>query len=117
MKIRKILVFSAIFYLTGCATSDHMFVASDTSLGVTGNINSTSTSGKVVIGYERKFVAYIPKKGDSGDAMSAFNCTELEITGITVKKFHERLAIGEAAKILVETLPVTGTGSECIYTQ
>ncbi len=115
MKMLKILALSATLGLTGCATSDHMFVASDTSLGVNGNINSTRTSGKVMIGYDRKFIAYIPQKTEGGDAMSAFNCTSLEITGITVKKFNERLATGEAAQMLVRGLPATGAGNECIY--
>jgi len=76
-------------------------------LGVSGNLNSTKTSGKVVIGYDRAFVAYIPKKRDDKDVMSAFNCTDLEIDGITVTKFDERLATGKAAKALVSNLAAT----------
>lgn len=111
----KILTLSTILGLTGCASPDHMFVATDTSLGVNGNINSTRTSGKVVIGYDRKFIAYVPQKTEGGDAMSAFNCTNLEITGITVTKFHERLATGEAAQKLVHSLLATGAGNECVF--
>ncbi|MBI5461556.1 MAG: hypothetical protein HY941_05145 [Gammaproteobacteria bacterium] len=111
----NILAFSALLSLTGCATPNHMFVASDSSIGVSGSINSTRTSGKVVIGYDRKFVAYVPQKSDDADVMSAFNCTELKITGITVEKFYERLATGEAAASLVTHLPASGKDNECIY--
>lgn len=81
--------------------SKQVYVASDTSLGVNGAVNTAQTAGKLVIGYDRKFVAYVPKiiyEGDS-DVMAVYNCTHLEVQGLRITAFRERLATGDAATI------------------
>ena len=81
--------------------SKQVYVASDTSLGVNGAVNTAQTAGKLVIGYDRKFVAFVPKiiyEGDS-DVMAVYNCTHLEVQGLRITAFRERLATGDAATI------------------
>ena len=139
--------------ITGCTLAGkNIYVASDTTLGVIGAMNTAHSSGKLIIGYDRQFIAVVPKKESSGenrsnppanppndgtgatnpdvakaeisnspptrsgDAMSAFNCTHLEIKGITVTKFYERLATGPAAVALVSHLPPAPNGSNCATT-
>ena len=88
--------------LSACTSlSKQVYVASDTSLGVNGAVNTAQTAGKLVIGYDRKFVAYVPKiiyAGDS-DVMAVYNCTHLEVQGLRITAFRERLATGDAATI------------------
>lgn len=95
--------------LLGACTSlsKQVYVASDTSLGVNGAVNTAQTAGKLVIGYDRKFVAYVPKinyEGDS-DVMAVYNCTHLEVQGLRITAFRERLATGDAATIADEGDP------------
>lgn len=92
----------SVILLSACTSlSKQVYVASDTSLGVNGAVNTAQTAGKLVIGYDRKFVAYVPKiiyEGDS-DVMAVYNCTHLEVQGLRIKAFKEHLATGDAAKM------------------
>lgn len=95
----------SVTMLGACTSlSKQVYVASDTSLGVNGAVNTAQTAGKLVIGYDRKFVAYVPKinyEGDS-DVMAVYNCTHLEVQGLRITAFRERLATGDAATIADE---------------
>lgn len=96
--IRIGLMLPAALLCACTSLSKQVYVASDTSLGVNGAMNTAQTAGKLVIGYDRKFVAFVPKityEGDS-DVMSVYNCTHLEITGLRISKFREKLATGKA---------------------
>ena len=81
-----------------------VYVASDTSLGLIGSMNTAQTAGKMLVGYDRAFVSLVPKKTRDGDVMSTYNCTNLEIKGLRITKFYERLATGAAAKAVVGSL-------------
>lgn len=97
--IRIALLLPAAMLCACTSLSKQVYVASDTSLGVNGAVNTAQTAGKLVIGYDRKFVAFVPKKdedADSSDVMSVYNCTHLEITGLRISKFREKLATGKA---------------------
>ncbi|MBI1733207.1 MAG: hypothetical protein HYR49_10650 [Gammaproteobacteria bacterium] len=134
--IPKLIALLAICLFAGGCTSagKYVYIASDTSLGVIGAMNTAQTSGKLIIGYDRDFIAVVPKKPASGnkatasaagtndlppdrpgDALSAFNCTHVEIKGIKVTKFYERLATGPAAIALAAADLPTTAGKECSY--
>ncbi len=121
MNLKPIFLTIPFVLLVGCASAGkQVYIASDTSLGVVGAMNTARTSGKLMLGYDRKFVAYIPKMQDEvgqGDAMATFNCTHVQIKGITVTRFYERLATGDAAIELVSKLPPTQKDTECTYSQ
>jgi hypothetical protein len=87
--------------LGGCSGNE-VYVASDTSLGINGSLNSAKTSGQVVIGYDRSFTAYVPLDEKNEDALSSYNCTEVEIKGIQLVRFTERMATGKAALNVAE---------------
>lgn len=104
--IRIALLLPAAMLCACTSLSKQVYVASDTSLGVNGAMNTAQTAGKLVIGYDRKFVAYVPttKLGARGkepeivDAMAVYNCTHLEVQGMRITAFREQLATGDAAK-------------------
>lgn len=97
-----LLCFSA---LGGCAMPGHqVYVASDTSLGVLGSMNSAQTAGKLIVGYDRAFVSLVPKTESGSDVVSVYNCTNLEIRGLRIAHFYERVATGKAAQAVVAAL-------------
>ena len=99
--IRVGLLLSATLLCACTNLSKQVYVASDTSLGVNGAVNTAQTAGKLVIGYDRKFVAYVPKINNKGnsDVMAVYNCTHLEVQGLRITAFRERLATGDAVPI------------------
>ena len=106
------LMFAAV--MGGCSMpGKQVYVASDTSLGLIGSMNTAQTAGKMQVGYDRTFVSLVPKKTRDGDAMSTYNCTHLEIKGLRIAKFHERIATGQAAKAIATSLAAQGSGSSC----
>lgn len=98
--------------LVGCE-SNNVFVAADSTIGVSGSINSAKTSGKLLVGYDRAFIAYVPRKTDTGDALSTYNCTHFEVTGIQITRFSESLATGDAAIEHAAKTPGTGVETLC----
>jgi len=54
--------------LAGCGAENNVYVASNTLIGLNAGVNSTMTSGKIFLGYERDFVAVIPKAGEGTPA-------------------------------------------------
>lgn len=108
MNLRILGVLGGSLFLIGCSLqTKQVYVASDTSLGIHGAINTAQAAGQLVIGYDRKFAAVVPKlNADSNsEAMSAFNCTHVKIEGMKLTEFHERLATGQAATNLADSLP------------
>lgn len=100
----------------GCTSLEkQLYIASDTSLGVNGAVNTAQTAGKIVIGYDRKFVTVVPKMNPNAesDVMSAYNCTHVEIKGLRISKFRERLASGEAATNLVSNMRNGNAVADC----
>lgn len=105
--------------ITGC-TGNNVYVATDTSIGINGALNTAQTSGEINIGYDRKFTAYVPHKqapdgSEKGDAMTTYNCTKVEIKGTTLSKFYERLATGKAAEDLVRKLKKRDKDNDCSF--
>jgi hypothetical protein len=100
------------FGLVGCEAT-HLFVAHQTVVGVDAAVDTQMMKGHLVIGYDRNFVAIIPKSVDASsptagvahrDAMSAIACHKVEVKGIALTQFTEYLATGEAGKIYAESL-------------
>ena len=100
-------------------------MTSHTVVGVNGAVNPEQTSGWLVVGYDRTFATVIPRtgpNGQKGDAMSALACSRLATNGITIKRFTESIATGEAAKKFATNLDNTDTRSvkdffDCFKTQ
>lgn len=98
--------------LSACSPTN-LYVASNTVVGLNAAMNADQTSGHVIIGYDRRFAAIVPKSvqvlkedgtldtsvdPDAREAMSVLSCSELKVSGIFLTGFTEYLATGEAAR-------------------
>ena len=123
-------VVGALGLLLGLGACQNLYIASDTSVGLQASVNSARTAGKLAIGWERDFVVLIPRsvdvakqRGDTPDtsdaidgdgdgdgfkrhkeAMSVASCTNFDTDGIYITRFEQKLATGEAARKLMETM-------------
>jgi hypothetical protein len=94
--------------LTGCEPNQ-LYIANHTVIGVNAAVNPEQTTGTVIVGYDRTFATVIPRSVQAGgtqtrDAMSALACSSLSVRGITIQRYTESLATGEAAKTFAEGL-------------
>lgn len=94
--------------LTACEPTN-LYVGSNTIVGVNGSMNTQQTAGHLIVGYDRRFAAIVPKsvptgEGDGKEAMSVLSCSELRVEGIFLTGFTEYLATGEAAKKFAESV-------------
>ncbi|MEM5522498.1 hypothetical protein [Sulfitobacter sp. AS59] len=94
--------------VTGCDNRG-IYVAHETVVGLNAQIKSDSSQGKIMLGYDRDFVALVPtlphdSQGQSGgrNAMSHANCTTLTVTGIFVTEYRDVSASGAAAAHLFD---------------
>jgi hypothetical protein len=88
----------------GCEATN-LYVAHTTVLGVNGAMNADQSSGHLIIGYDRKFGAVVPKSVDTADgkeAMSVLSCSDVKVDGIFLAAFTEYLATGRAAQGFAE---------------
>ncbi|TMJ26723.1 MAG: hypothetical protein E6G95_12915 [Alphaproteobacteria bacterium] len=99
-----ILSAGIVTMLGGC-DANQLYMGSRTVVGVNAAIDSTQTKGWVVVGYDRNFVAIIPRSVDGTgtdtgkqDVMAALACSRLEVKGITIKHYKESIATGRAAQ-------------------
>jgi hypothetical protein len=79
----------------------NLYVAHTTVLGVNGAMNADQSSGHLIVGYDRKFGAAVPKSVDTTDgkeAMSVLSCSDVKVDGIFLAAFTEYLATGKAAQ-------------------
>jgi hypothetical protein len=86
--------------ICGCEPTN-LYVAHTTVLGVNGAMNADQSSGHVIIGYDRKFAAVVPKSVDTEDgkeSMSVLSCSDVKVDGLFLAAFTEYLATGKAAK-------------------
>ncbi|HET6160389.1 MAG TPA: hypothetical protein VFE34_18740 [Dongiaceae bacterium] len=97
--------------LTGCQPTN-LYVGSNTIVGLNGAMNADQTAGHLIVGYDRRFAAIVPKSApvlkDDGsidqsnlnahEAMGVLSCSELKVQGIFVTGFTEYLATGDAAR-------------------
>lgn len=98
--------------LSACEPTN-LYVASNTVVGLNGAMNAEQTAGHLIVGYDRRFAAIVPKSAqvlrddgtldtdvdqDAREAMSVLSCSELKVEGIFLTGFTEYLATGEAAR-------------------
>jgi hypothetical protein len=105
--------------LAGCQWGQQLYVAYDTKLGIDANVNTTMTSGSIDIGYDRRFITWVPRSvevvdgdgqavaGEDGNAkevMSVLACSELRVGIISIDYYDESLATGRAATAFAKAL-------------
>jgi hypothetical protein len=90
-------------FLAACEPKQ-LYIAHNTVIGVDAAVNADRTAGQLMIGYDRQFVALVPKSvpeqgagSESREAMAALVCSKLEVDGIFLTEYSERLATGDAA--------------------
>lgn len=101
-EFRAAVVIILVIQLTACmGMQDRLYISSTTVLGLDASVNTARTAGRVQLGYDRYFVTWVPQMAPEGNAppevMSALNCTEVTVNGLTLTGFEESLATGEAA--------------------
>lgn len=85
--------------LTACEPTN-LYVAHTTVIGLNAATNMDQSSGHLIIGYDRKFGAIVPKSvpvEEGKEAMSVLSCSDLKVDGIFLAGFTEYLATGRAA--------------------
>jgi hypothetical protein len=124
----------AVTLLTGCE-ANQLYLASHTVVGINAAVNPEQTNGWLIVGYDRSFATVIPRSvetpggttrdaqtpaagdttrdaqtptagGTTRDAMSALACSSLSVKGITIKRYTESIATGEAARRFAAKLAV-----------
>jgi hypothetical protein len=99
---------------------NQLYIVSRTVVGVNAAVNPEMTEGAIFVGYDRAFATVIPRSvkvvdkntnAAKQEAMSAMACSTLAVNGITVKKFTESIATGEAARTFAENLDKNDTRS------
>jgi hypothetical protein len=93
--------------LSACAATvlaacepNQLYLVSHTVVGVNAQVNPDQTSGTLVVGYDRTFATIMPRSvpnNGSQDAMTSVACSSLWVKGITIKRYNESIASGEAA--------------------
>jgi hypothetical protein len=114
--IALVLIGSA---LTACSEPKQLYIVHNTIIGVDAVVNSDRSAGHLTIGYDRNFLALVPRSvpaqaaSGSGqpdndakarDAMAALVCSELEVDGIFLTAYNEKLATGAAANKAAEQI-------------
>jgi hypothetical protein len=108
----------AVTLLAGC-DAKQLYLASHTVVGVNAAVNPDQTNGWLIVGYDRTFATVIPRSvttrtadgTQTSDAMSALACSNLLVKGITIKRFTESVATGEAARKFAANLEVDSTAA------
>ena len=86
--------------LTACEPTN-LYVGSNTVVGVNGSMNTQQTAGHLIVGYDRRFAAIVPKSvpmadSEGEEAMAVLSCSELRVDGIFLTGFTEYLATGRS---------------------
>jgi hypothetical protein len=107
--------------LAGC-DANQLYLGSRTVVGINASVNPEVSSGSLIVGYDRTFATVIPRTapvipaGQSGqpepsnqtgqkqEAMAAIACSSLQVNGITIRRFTESIATGEAARLFARAL-------------
>jgi hypothetical protein len=93
--------------LAGCEPNQ-LYIASHTVVGVNAAVNPNMTEGAILVGYDRSFATVVPRSVKTVDGkqetMSTMACSSLFVNGISVRKFTESLATGEAARTFAKHL-------------
>lgn len=110
----RIVVGLLVLVLAGCANwGEQLYVAYDTKLGIDASVNTATTSGSIDLGYDRRFVTWVPRSvelegevdadgnaiadGDAREVMSVIACSDLSVGIISIDHYDESLATGRAA--------------------
>ncbi len=115
----------AITLLTGCEPNQ-LYLTSHTVVGVNAQVNPDQSSGYLVIGYDRTFATVMPRSvqvkdaqgKDTGttDAMTALACSSVWVKGITIKRYSESIATGDAAQTFAKKLTANAVGTDAQIT-
>jgi hypothetical protein len=58
----RIVVALLVLVLAGCANwGEQLYLAHDTKIGLDASINTATTSGSVDLGYDRRFITFVPR--------------------------------------------------------
>jgi hypothetical protein len=89
--------------LSACEPAQ-LYLANHTVVGINAKVNPEQGTGTLLIGYDRTFATVIPRSVEhqenglvTRDAMSALVCSNLVVDGITIRRYTESLATGQAA--------------------
>lgn len=122
--MRRILLAPIIAFAAGACEPTQLYIAHNTVVGLDASVNTERTAGRLMFGYDRQFVALAPKavkpaphkwdeqegiSDEAQEAMSAIACTEVEVDGIFLTKYSERLATGSAARDAARVLAEKST--------
>lgn len=112
MKCRPALLLCvSLLSLAACQNwGRQLYIAHDTKLGIDASVNTATSSGTIDLGYDRRFVTWVPrsvdiKDGDdenAKDVMSVLACSELRVGIVSIDYYDESLATGRAAVIFAE---------------
>ncbi len=105
-----------VLVLGGCANwGEQLYVAHDTKLGIDASINTATTSGSIDLGYDRRFVTFVPRSveieegdADAREVMSVIACSNLRVGIISIDYYDESMATGRAATLFAEALAKQG---------
>ena len=101
-----------LLVLAACQNvGQQLYVAHDTKLGIDASYNTAMTSGNIDLGYDRRFVTWVPRSveivgGDENarEAMSVIACSRLQVGAMSILYYDESLATGRAAKMFAQQL-------------
>jgi hypothetical protein len=101
-----------LLVLAACQNAgQQLYVAHDTKLGIDASYNTAMTSGSIDLGYDRRFVTWVPQSveingvGDNAkEAMSVIACSRLQVGAISILYYDESMATGRAAKMFAQQL-------------
>jgi hypothetical protein len=92
-------------------TEQQLYVAHDTKLGIDASYNAAMTAGSIDLGYDRRFVTWVPQSveiygGDNSakEAMSVIACSMLQVGALSILYYDESMATGQAAKMFAQQL-------------
>ena len=100
---------TATTVLAGC-DPNQLYLANHTVVGINAAVNPEQSSGTLIVGYDRTFATVIPRSAvneqnpQALDSMSAMACSSLSVRGLTIKRYTESLATGDAAKKFADGL-------------
>jgi len=100
----RILIALTVLALGGCNWGEQLYIAHDTKLGIDASINTATTSGSIDLGYDRRFLTFVPRSvviedgdGTAKEVMSVMACSNLSVGIISIDYYDESLATGRAA--------------------
>jgi hypothetical protein len=110
----RIVMALMVLALGGCENwGKQLYVAHDTKLGIDASINTATTSGSIDLGYDRRFVTWVPRSveieegnvdGEAREVMSVIACSNLRVGIVSIDYYDESMATGRAAVLFAEAI-------------